>query len=162
MLLNIAAYIFVFKIEQNKIRKEMKSFIRSRLSDEELDLIIITNANRREFQSIHSKEFRYKGSLYDIVREMKTKDTTFYWAVKDDKENDLIVKFSKYIDDKPVSNMKLNADTGKNFFKVFHFDTVFINYKFDVIERASNSNYDFEFEDFNSIILEIESPPPRI
>ena len=55
-----------------------------------LTVLTMVNVDKdKEFQRIHKKEFRYKGEMYDIVREIKTGHTTVFICTHDTKESKL-------------------------------------------------------------------------
>lgn len=80
-----------FRYRQYKIRKEMRRMIRQGLPDEKLIPLHIPFAwlqgENPEFEVIHSKEFRYQGRMYDIVRAETEAEGMLYFCVEDYEEN---------------------------------------------------------------------------
>jgi hypothetical protein len=90
VLLQSAGYQLIFKIQQHEIRQEIKQQIKAGVPEAELVLLKIPRKLEEKinpvFQRIHEREFRYCGSMYDIVRQETRGDTTWYYCVSDEKE----------------------------------------------------------------------------
>lgn len=91
----------VFKLQEFLIKKEIKQRIKAGVSESELVLIKIpveweTKGNEA-FQRIHSREFRYFGEMYDIVRYEKHDDTTYYHCIHDVKESALFANLDDLV-----------------------------------------------------------------
>jgi hypothetical protein len=66
---NPAAYHLMFRLKQTEIRKQIKMAIKAGVPDEELTVFRLTELNAVDFEWIHSREFRFRGMMYDVVRE---------------------------------------------------------------------------------------------
>jgi len=66
---NPAAYHLMFRLKQAEIRKQIKMAIKAGVPDEELTVFRLTDSNAGDFEWIHSREFRFRGMMYDVVRE---------------------------------------------------------------------------------------------
>lgn len=92
-LYNSAGYVMVFTALQYRIRKEMKTVLRQSVPEEQLQKLAIPLAEEQApdgaFLRIHEREFRYRGSLYDIVRSERRGDTTIYYVINDVAEEKL-------------------------------------------------------------------------
>ncbi|KAF5075313.1 hypothetical protein DSECCO2_172600 [anaerobic digester metagenome] len=85
--LNGTAYYFLFRLQQERIRKEIKMMIKAGVPDGELSVIRHTAENSEDFHWIHSREFRYRGVMYDVVRSEKAADgATLLHCVTDHQE----------------------------------------------------------------------------
>ena len=56
--------------------------------EEEEDQVLFkfTDEEAADLSWEHSKEFEYKGEMYDIIRQERKNDTTWYWCYWDKKE----------------------------------------------------------------------------
>jgi hypothetical protein len=94
--LNGTAYYFLFKLQQDKIRKEIKMMIKAGVPDGELSIIRHTAENSEDFYWIHSREFRYRGVMYDVVRSEKAADgATLLHCVTDHQETLLFANLDR-------------------------------------------------------------------
>ena len=76
----------------------MKLKIKAGVPDDELKIIIFNQSNAREFTWIHSREFRYKGTMYDIVNETKDNSgSRVLHCVTDHQETVLFANLSKLV-----------------------------------------------------------------
>ncbi len=67
-----------------------------------LTMLRIENvASDTDFQRIDHKEFRYKGFMYDIVREIKTGQTTVFFCLPDNKETSLFARLNRVNQNRP-------------------------------------------------------------
>jgi len=91
LILPMSVTHMAFRYRQHNIRKEVRRMIRQGLPDEQLIPMRIPltwlQGKNPEFVSIHSKEFRYQGRMYDIVRAETLTDTMLYYCVEDHAEN---------------------------------------------------------------------------
>jgi|GEM_PF-6784576 len=91
LILPMSSTQMAFRYRQYKIRKEMRRMIRQGLPDEKLIPLHIPFAwlqgENPEFEVIHSKEFRYQGRMYDIVRAETEAEGMLYFCVEDHEEN---------------------------------------------------------------------------
>lgn len=76
----------------------MKLKIKAGVPEDELKIIIFSQSNAREFSWIHSREFRYKGTMYDIVYETKDNSgSRVLHCVTDHQETVLFANLSKLV-----------------------------------------------------------------
>jgi hypothetical protein len=94
--LNGTAYYFLFRLQQDKIRKEIKMMIKAGVPDGELSVIRHTAENSEDFFWIHSREFRYRGVMYDVVRSEQASDgATLLHCVTDHQETLLFANLDR-------------------------------------------------------------------
>ena len=87
-------YYVIFEVSKHVFRNEMQTKIQQPSS--QLTMLKIVNVDGdREFQRIDKKEFRFKGRLYDIVREIKTGETTLFICLHDKKESNLFASLKR-------------------------------------------------------------------
>jgi hypothetical protein len=83
---NLAGYYVVFKSLQYQVRNEIKLRIKESVPHGELFLIAIKKGEEESLHWLDDHEFRYRGSMYDIVRQYSRNDTVFYSCVNDTQE----------------------------------------------------------------------------
>lgn len=87
-LYNSMGYYLLFEMNRRSARKVMQSAMEIH-SARPVMLKIADPLNDKEFRRIDHKEFMYKGELYDIVREIKTGNTTVFICLHDARETKL-------------------------------------------------------------------------
>jgi hypothetical protein len=108
-LFNSIGYYFLFELNKYMARKEMKAAIQRNPAK----MIILTIAdaeNDRDFCRIDKKEFRYKGEMYDIVRENKTGQKTVFTCLHDTKESRLFAGLKREAQNKSHFAMWYNLN----------------------------------------------------
>jgi len=72
------------------VRKEVKERIAARLDKNELVFLKFTGKqSETELSWEHSREFEYKGEMYDVVEKEVRGDSVFFWCWRDCEETDL-------------------------------------------------------------------------
>jgi hypothetical protein len=83
---------------KSQIRKEIKRYIKNQVPDDQLVVILHTSETAGEFNWIHSREFRYHGTMYDIVSvNVITNNITEYHCITDHQETVLFKNLNKYV-----------------------------------------------------------------
>lgn len=96
--LNTSAYYFYLKVRQSKIRKEMKMMIKAGVPEDELTIIYHTETNAHEFSWVHSREFSYRGMMYDVVHEESNEPgVRILHCVTDHQETALFVNLNRLV-----------------------------------------------------------------
>ncbi|MCZ7555946.1 MAG: hypothetical protein M5R41_06035 [Bacteroidia bacterium] len=100
--------LFAFSLLQQQIRHDVRKRIKAGVSEKDLVRLAIptsleTSPNTR-FQRIHAKEFRFDGKMYDIVRQERRGDTTYYACIYDDAETALFAGLHRMMQDEMQSN----------------------------------------------------------
>jgi len=88
-LFNSLGYYFIFELYKYHVKKEMQT----RTSMASLALTILKISDVKDdhgFQRIENKEIRYKGSLYDVIKEVQLGRTTIFYCIHDKKEEILL------------------------------------------------------------------------
>ncbi len=99
ILFNSAGYYLLFELHKYQIKKEMKAIIQSNPANFTI-LKIDDVENDKEFRWVHKKEFRYKGSMYDIVRMKKNGNTTVFICIHDTRESKLFAGLQRETENK--------------------------------------------------------------
>lgn len=80
-------------------KKEARSKFLSGVSNREFIQIQITRESERELEWKHSKEFRFRGHMYDIISVQSNSFGTVYTVWPDAKESALYRKFQSFLND---------------------------------------------------------------
>jgi hypothetical protein len=82
-------YYFIFELHKYNINKEMQT--RTHKGSTALTILKISDTEiDREFQRVEKKEIRYKGLLYDVIKEVPGGRTTIFYCIHDKKEENLL------------------------------------------------------------------------
>lgn len=85
LLLPTACTLFLC-LQKIKIQHEVDELIQSGIDKKDLTLFTFTEKEISQLNWKHSKEFEYKGEMYDIVEREKRGNSTLFWCWKDEKE----------------------------------------------------------------------------
>lgn len=163
---NLVGYEVVFRITHYQIKKEVKRKLKAKVPSKELHTIVIPKFwlkhNNKDFELIEKNEFRYKGEMYDIVRQTEKGDIIIYECISDTEETKLFAwldeHIKEYVADFPDTekrNNKLLKKITKNYFDNHQ------EFKLAFFENSYQFN-PFTLKQFKQLVLKIESPPPRI
>ncbi len=111
-----------------------------------------------DFKWIHSREFKYNGDMYDIVKREETAEQLIVHCINDTKEKKLEEEFAKRV--------HKNSTDDK------HFPSI-IKYSISISEPVQSENVritlacELQFnywqtESHKSLHLDVPSPPPRV
>lgn len=125
----------------------------------ELTAITMTAKNKTDFYWQDDHEFRFREVMYDVVKSEKVnEETTIFYCITDHVEMKLLAKMEKQKNKN--SNDDKNSpqkETNKLFFK-----TEFLQHENHIIVDSKTSLYNFQANFYNSLALDISSPPPNI
>ena len=112
----MAGYFVVFSLQQYLAREDMKSYIKNKLTDNELEKVVVPNSEMVNGSSDfrfkdENKEFVYKGKLYDIVRQKDDGVHTVFYCINDKKEEGLFAALEEHVQRNTDQNLprKQNA-----------------------------------------------------
>ena len=88
-LFNTIGYYFIFEIYKYRVKKEIQNAMHPGSVSVTI-LKIVDIQQDPQFQRVEKKEFRYKGALYDVIKEVRTGRTTIFYCIHDKKEEDLL------------------------------------------------------------------------
>lgn len=133
-------------------------------SKEELVELLVFNkedliGHKIDFRWIHSREFKYNGEMYDVVKKEEDDKQVILYCINDKKEKNLEEEFEKVVN-KNSSENKQRPVTYYNF-------NIVLSEPVQSEQIGYALVYEFEFnysrtDSYNSPYLEIPSPPPRI
>jgi Rps23 Pro-64 3,4-dihydroxylase Tpa1-like proline 4-hydroxylase len=133
-------------------------------SEEELIEVLVFNKadileEKIDFRWIHSREFKYNGDMYDIVKKEETDEKLIVHCINDTKEKKLEEEFEKRVHQNSSEDKRLPVN--KNIINSLFFEPI-------QNEQISNTlvyeiSLDYKRTDFyQSPFLDIPSPPPRL
>jgi hypothetical protein len=113
--------------------------------------------NKIDFKWIHSREFKYNGEMYDVVKKEENDKQLFLYCINDKKEEKLEEEFAKKVEDSSANTKYRQLS---NHFNILLSEPIFKD------KLSFGPVYDFSFYNklpdcYNSINLDIPSPPPR-
>lgn len=122
LLLQLAGYFLIFTVQRFEIHHVIKQQLKAGIPEGELVLLKIPKNLEEKtnslFQRIHEREFRYDGSMYDVVRQETHGDTTWYYCLSDEKETQLFANLDEFVKREVKQQTKRKALLAKllNFF----------------------------------------------
>lgn len=129
------------------------SYLKSQISN-------LNTEDSRYFHRIDKGEFRYKGKMYDIVKEVKTNDSVIFYCINDKKEEQLLSQFSDQI----KNSLGSDSPIGKMMKKLINYslnDLFFFLTNHHFIPNSFNINNIFLSISVKSLKIDIPSPPPK-
>jgi hypothetical protein len=133
-------------------------------SKEEMIELLIFNKedienNKIDFRWIHSREFKYNGDMYDIVKKEEDDKQLIVYCINDTKEKKLEVEFDRAVHKNSSDDKQRPTTNNYNF--------VFISEPVQseqigiapVIETLLNN---WRTDSYKSLYIDIPSPPPRL
>lgn len=98
---NIAGYLALFAVMQQRARAEIKKSLKQSVPEHELHHFAFhtpsLDTGVYPIQWIDDHEFRYNGSMYDIVRQLRVQDTTYFVCVNDIQEERLFAHLDSHV-----------------------------------------------------------------
>lgn len=163
-LFDLLGYIPMFKFAQYKIQKEIKTLLKKGVPEDKLHIISIPVKNVKDIDwKREGKEFRYKGSMYDVVRRETHKDTIHYHCVNDQQETQLFAHLEEMVDQQMNNDKSPAGRTAKNLLKLFWSFKYVPSQNFDFVlpdSKANPENFIYSFF-YSPVFIEIPTPPPN-
>jgi hypothetical protein len=133
-------------------------------SKEELVELFVFNkedllGQKIDFRWIHSREFKYDGEMYDVVKKVEDDKQVFLYCINDAREKNLEEEFEKVFNENSSENKQ--RPVTYNHFNILLSEPV----QSEQIGYALVYEFEFNYlrtDSYNSPYLEIPSPPPRI
>jgi hypothetical protein len=154
----LAVYSFLSKHYKDRGIREVEEFA----DENEIQILVFDKSdiqNRNvDFRWIESREFKYNGDLYDIVKKEENENQIILYCISDKKETKLEKDFEREIDNS-TTNKKLNSGD-KNIFNFFNYEVISeIDPNLSELKKLSyGCNY---IKNYMPIFTEIPSPPPK-
>lgn len=100
ILLPSASAVLMYWAARSEIRSRIEAQIASGKAEDGLVLLriprLLEEKQNADFKRFHATEFRYKGVMYDVVRQEVKGDTTWYWCVADWEDTQLQNQWDDY------------------------------------------------------------------
>lgn len=162
-LFNTAGYFIAFKAVRYQIKKEIQSEIKLGLKPSELTAITIDKGKLDKLDWLENgKEMYYKGELYDIVKSSENTTSITYYCIDDNQEESLFAHMDEHINMHIAANKPLKNENGKNLSNSV-IKLYFTNAKLISFPVFSSNNLFFSFPlIYNSVIIDVISPPPQL
>jgi hypothetical protein len=111
-------YIWL-ELQKELTRHQVKELLEVGLEDEALTLFKFTNEGSEQLEWEHSKEFKFDGKMYDVVRQEEHGDTTYYYCWEDHKESEIYRQTNRLIQvvQRTDPDRKERQDRLVNFYK---------------------------------------------
>ncbi len=160
VLISTVGYIFLLKINLYIIHKEVKYELMSQNNYEKSIILTIPISQQNPINSfieIHSREFRYKGEMYDVISRYDSADVTVFRCIHDIEESNLFNVFTEILKINKSEGHQSRLKYFPNVFNFYFFEISNINFKI-----LSNEIIDLIIYKF-SIIKEYyppKTPPP--
>jgi ribonuclease HI len=164
LVVPIGTSYFSLRHEQKVVRKEVKRMIIAGLDKKQLVLIKLTSAEKKDqLRWKHSKEFEYKGQMYDIVEKEFKDSLTYYWCWWDHEETSLNKKLNQLAADafnnsdrKQQQEKKLSSFYQSLYLNEVSTDVVWIDFEEEVEFQLSKGVF------FPNPSNPPHSPPPKL
>jgi|GEM_PF-1951029 len=83
--------------EQRQYRKSVRRVLTQAVDRAQLSRIAVPLQSASELDWVHHKEFRYRGSMYDVVHREYGADSAIYWCWWDAEENRLMSDLDRLV-----------------------------------------------------------------
>jgi hypothetical protein len=163
ILFNLCGFFFVFRYEQDSLKKEMKGWIRSGFFRGQYEQITVTNPSAcKDLRILDKDEIIYRGKLYDVVSSAVSGNTITFLCINDTKEEGLVAHYDNFLKWTTGLNSPQKSRTGQAM--VYHI----IKHAF--LPHITFTAPEFSFQpvkwadpcsDLNSISPKPFSPPPE-
>ncbi len=161
LLPSVGSYIY-WNSQKAFIRKQVKEKIITTTDMSEWVLLKFSESDlTSEIQWEHSKEFKYKGEMYDIIETKILGDTTYFWCWPDHEETSVNKKLSQIVagllENNPYN--KECKENLSNFFKSLFYNEI------PEISLNTIANYSSNLETYlfscTTNYKVTPSPPPK-
>jgi hypothetical protein len=86
----------VFELNKYRVKQEVQTLIRNRKLSSQCQVFnVFQPENNPDLQRIERREIRFKGRLYDVIRETRKDNVTTFYCLQDKKEELLIAGFKE-------------------------------------------------------------------
>ena len=159
----VATTFIILRYQKKQVRREVKWKMIAGIDKEELVFFKFTDAEKQnDLRWEHSKEFEYKGEMYDIVETQFRGDTTYYWCWWDYEETQL----NKQLDGLLAFAYKKDNRTNKNqkILQAFYKSLYYSNSKIPFAFHSDQLNLNCPSQSilFNSHSHSPPVPPPEL
>jgi len=115
-------YFAYFQWERFSIKKEIKTKLKHKLSEDQLVTLHISRADFQNISWYEDSEFEYKNQMYDVVAIKSNTKGYILKCIKDERESELFSELGKKVDDE-LSKSR-TAKSFSLFLKMLQIDSV--------------------------------------
>lgn len=155
---NAGGYLFVFKIKQYQLKKEIKQQIKAGISEEVLTLITLDSETSSTIVWKDEHEFILKGQMYDVVRKgTDNKGNALLYCITDTQETLLFAELNNLANKKQSEKTK---SAYKQIVNLIALETVLPDYKLTCCQEKREIRPRYRYI-YSEPSLEIQIPPPK-
>ncbi len=159
---NSVGFIFLFVSEKETLKKETWKEIGEPKSFERIETLSISLADYNAgniLERINEREIRFRGKMYDVVKEERQDDKLIFYCIHDEKEDKLDKEFSDEIRKNLDSKSATNSLT--NILQLIQYaETVD---RLNIFAPEQKNNFlNFCVIQHSQIELQILTPPPKL
>jgi len=157
---SLGGYYLVIVVQQQRVKQEIKRQIKQGVPESELTKVHVTAETNYLLCWKHDKEFRYKGTMFDVVRtEIREDGSTVYYCITDTQETDLFAQLDRLVQ-KSMAGKSRGAQPFFNYLKTFTAIPITVTLK--PVDYARKMK---EFRKYAWLYQapwsDIQSPPPK-
>jgi hypothetical protein len=144
----LATTLLFLQFQKKQVKKELKRKIIAGIDKSELVLLKFTEEESlNQIKWEHSKEFEYKGEMYDVVEKEVHGDVIYYWCWWDHEETKLNKQLITLVDHFLGNNPTKQEKQGKllDYFKKLYFESDEPSNSFLAINDIPLMVYSIEF-----------------
>lgn len=157
----VAITFFILQYQKNQVKREIKWKMIEGIDREKLVLLKFNEEEKQnQLKWEHSKEFEYKGEMYDIVEIEVKGDTFFYWCWWDYEETSLnkqLVELVSYALENNPKNQENQKRLSKFFESLFFSEPI---EKITIALKKINNKYTYDQNFYQSVSNSPPIPPP--
>jgi hypothetical protein len=149
-------------IQKKQIIREVKWKIIDGLQKEELVLIKLTiEESKKELYWEHSKEFEYKGEMYDLVEKKSFEDSVYYWCWWDHRETALNKRLTQLVDSLLGNNhqRQKNKERAIDFYSFLFFEELG-HHLGNQIKKKEKAKLRYILN-YRGLTISPKAPPPK-
>jgi len=159
----LAFTFMILQLHKKQVKNEVKWEMIAGLDKEELVLLKFTEEETQtKLRWEHTKEFEFKGEMYDVVEKSTQGDTVFYWCWVDYKETKINQQLEELVTFALGSNQqrKNNQEQLTDFYKSLYWENCHTKSN-GVASQSSELITPYDFSCL-TIIIPPPVPPPEI
>lgn len=162
-LFDLFGYFPLFKIAQYKIQKEVKKLLKGSIPENEQVVITVLSKkiNNLDWEK-EGKEFRYNGTMYDVIKTETKGKFVYYHCINDKQETQLFVHLEDLVNQQMNNDKSPIGKTAKNIAKMFSAFKYIHSSGFIFTPNYSYISKNFFYSTFfHPVFLEVFIPPPE-
>ena len=157
----VATYTHL-KVEKKQLRRSVKHKIIAGIEKEELVFLSFSkNDVEKMLEWEHSKEFKFRGEMYDVVTTEETNDSISFWCWWDNEETLLSQKLALTL----CGLLPMNAESSKtiqnlaDYSRSLYISTIKGLCPSDKVILLKDEYCEYKIS-YSSIYIEVPTPPP--